>query len=263
MVGPAGGKARMDFYTAAKSCGLTTNLKQVLDAGDSRSYPGTGGKWLDMTSGGYDMFLGTTASAQSSDPTFHGTVGKHTDAEYFSVDGGDYFTYDTTQETWMKALAKSGPNTIVLLAYYGAITLQSFGNDGNTASERGMHLQPNSGKWTIAYTGTDGVVYREGFGGPDLPDPPSGPHFLGFSYDMSISGAGTIQINEATGSDVFGIAAHASDPTNTLRLGAKGDLTIIAGAGNRYYGSWIWQGTQLDGSAMLALFNTIRGRYNK
>lgn len=263
LVGPASGKARMDFYTAALMCGLSENLKQVLDAGDARSYPGSGGKWLDLTPGGYDMYQGTTASAQSTDPTFNGTVGKRTDAEYFSVDGGDYFTYDTTQEAWMKALAKPGPNTILLLCYYNALTMQSFGNDGNTAAEHGMHLQPNSNKWTIAYTGTDGVVYREGFGGPTIPAPPTGPHFLGFSYDMSISGVATIQVDEASGSDVFGVAAHSTDATNTLRLGAKGDVSIISGAGNRYYGSWIWQGTALDGSAMAALFNTIRGRYAK
>ena len=77
---------------------LTTNLKLCLDAGDINSYSGSGQKWLDRSGLGHDFFLGVDGSANTDDPTFNGSPGNASSNEYFSVDGGDFFRYDSTGE---------------------------------------------------------------------------------------------------------------------------------------------------------------------
>lgn len=86
--------------------GMTTGLKLCLDAGDSDSYS-SGQKWLDRSGGGYDFFLGTSSGSDSTDPTFSGAAGGQSASEYWSFDGGDYFTYDATNESWMDNIHKN------------------------------------------------------------------------------------------------------------------------------------------------------------
>ena len=89
---------------------LTTNLKLCLDAGDENSYT-SGQSWLDLSGGGYDFFLGATGSAEATDPTFNGSAGGLTSAEYFSiVSEPEYLTYDSALETWMNNLHKNSAN---------------------------------------------------------------------------------------------------------------------------------------------------------
>lgn len=86
---------------------LTTNLKLCLDAGDSASYS-SGQKWLDTSGGGYDFFRGADGGSSTDDPTFNGSAGGLSSAEFWSSDGGDFFTYDTTIEAWMDNLHQDG-----------------------------------------------------------------------------------------------------------------------------------------------------------
>lgn len=100
-------RRRVPLRYVLQSLGLTTNLKLCLDAGDAASYPGSGTKWLDTSGGGYDFNFGNGATS-STYPTFNGSAGGLSSSEYFSFDGGDYFTYDTTNEAWMNNLHKDG-----------------------------------------------------------------------------------------------------------------------------------------------------------
>jgi len=93
---------------------LDTNLKLCLDAGEGDSYT-SGQSWLDLAGSGYDFFLGQDGSSDSTDPTFNGVANTMTSSEYWSFDGGDYFTYDTTNETWMENLHKAGALLILVL----------------------------------------------------------------------------------------------------------------------------------------------------
>lgn len=97
------GTSLMDAITTA---GLAASTVFCLDAGDSGSYSGSGQTWADLSGNGYDFFLGATGSAASDDPTFNGSAGALTNAEYWSFDGGDYFRYDAaneaTFESWHK-----------------------------------------------------------------------------------------------------------------------------------------------------------------
>lgn len=70
---------------------VSTNLVMHLDAGNSSSYDGSSQTWTDLQ-GNYNLIRGTTSGSDSTDPTFNGTAGNRSSNEYFSVDGGDYFT---------------------------------------------------------------------------------------------------------------------------------------------------------------------------
>jgi hypothetical protein len=95
---------------------LTTNLELCLDAGSSDSYT-SGQKWLDQTDNGYDFHLGAGSGASSDDPTHNGTAGDLSSTEFFSFDGGDLFTYDSSNETWMNNLHKDGA-TFTIAGWY-------------------------------------------------------------------------------------------------------------------------------------------------
>lgn len=94
--GSSGGGADGSFYGNIVSAGLTTGLQVCLDAGALASYPGSGQIWSDLSGNGFDFLLGADNSATATDPTWNagGTAGALTSSEYFSLDGGDYFTLD-------------------------------------------------------------------------------------------------------------------------------------------------------------------------
>jgi len=106
---------------------LDTNLKCCLDVGAAASYT-SGQKWLDLAGSGYDFFRGVDVSASTDDPTFNGSAGGLSSAEYWSFDGGDYFQYDTSNETFMENLHKNGANFTIMALHYSATnnTLFSF-----------------------------------------------------------------------------------------------------------------------------------------
>src|SRR5690349_1915490 len=97
------------FLTVIQQLGLTTGLKLCLDAGDSASVAvGSQAKWLDVAGNGYDFYRGSSAAGDAAEPTFNGTPGNLSASEYFSSDGGDNFTYDSANESWMDNLHKDG-----------------------------------------------------------------------------------------------------------------------------------------------------------
>lgn len=102
---------------------LTTNLKLCLDAGDSDSYSGSGQTWTDVSGGGYNFYRGATSGAEGSDPTFNGTAGRLSVNEYFSLDGGDWFTYSAAIPSWVSDLHKNNAVfTIIAWTYANNVT---------------------------------------------------------------------------------------------------------------------------------------------
>jgi hypothetical protein len=82
-------------------CGLTTPLELCLDAGDANSYT-SGTQWIDTGGHQYDFNFGATTAA----PTFNGVAGTLSSAEFMSFDGGDDFTYEAANPTWVNAIHK-------------------------------------------------------------------------------------------------------------------------------------------------------------
>lgn len=103
---------------AIERLGLTTSLQVCLDAGDASSYDGTSQTWTDVSGNGNHFVRGTTSSTQSSDPTFNGTSGNQTGSEYFSHDGGDWFTLNQSAPSWQSSMHKSGAKYTVLMWQY-------------------------------------------------------------------------------------------------------------------------------------------------
>lgn len=130
------------LYSSILSAGLSANLKLCLDVGDPASYPGSGQPWLDRSGGGYDFNMGATSSAEASDPTFNGVAGRHADDTYWSFDGGDAFTYDSANETWMNALHQDNAVfTVFALTYLSAAgTAPLFGDNGGASTTTGLYL---------------------------------------------------------------------------------------------------------------------------
>lgn len=92
------------FITTLAEIGLTTGLELCLDAGDSDSYDPSiqVDKWLDVSGKGYDFYRGSSSVGDAKEPTFNGTAGGLSAAEFWSFDGGDCFNYDSANETWME-----------------------------------------------------------------------------------------------------------------------------------------------------------------
>jgi hypothetical protein len=117
LIGFAAGRGTDNLYDAIAGLGLGANLQLCLDAGDLASYDGASQTWNDRSGGGYNFYRGTTSGGEASDPAFNGPPGDPNSA-YFSFDGGDLFTYTTTNAAWMDALHKSGAAFSLFALYF-------------------------------------------------------------------------------------------------------------------------------------------------
>lgn len=94
-----------------KALRYETSLNLVVDAGDARSYPGTGQDWFDISGSGNHYFLGSSTGADGNDPAFFGGAGGS--GAHFLGDDTSYFTEasaHTYADNWHK---NNGVFTIV------------------------------------------------------------------------------------------------------------------------------------------------------
>jgi hypothetical protein len=116
-----------------QAAGLGSGLVFVVDAGDSRCYPGSGQDVFDATSNNNDFFLGTTSSAAADDPTFTGTAGALDETAYFAFDGADNICYNGTStfdDTWSNA---DGAFTVLAVFWPNASTTHTLGGNATSA----------------------------------------------------------------------------------------------------------------------------------
>lgn len=103
------GNNYLSFYDMLTDLNMTSGLKLCLDAGDARSYPGTGQSFYDRSSNAANFYLGDGSGSESTDPTFVGTAGDLLAGTYFSSDGGDYFTVASNDvPSWAQTFHKPG-----------------------------------------------------------------------------------------------------------------------------------------------------------
>lgn len=266
---PVLGTGNKTLAQAITDAGLTANSKLVLDAGDSASYSGAGQSWLDRSGGGYDFFRGATSGAEASDPTFTGSSGDLTSATYWSFDGGDYFTYDTTNEAWMQTLHKDGAVISAIAAVYLPNLVASAGLWGTSGNSPG----PGS---RMYFTDSEQLSYQVGKG--------SDPDVLVKSTDAGIStGAWHIvglSVNENGGnvsffyvdgaykqtgaSNTFDAAytnPSAANAAYTMQIAAMGNNEKMFESGARLGFLGIWQGTALSKANFDTLYADLKGRY--
>ena len=253
---------RDTFYSIIQRQGLTSNLKLCLDAGDGSSYT-SGQSWLDRSGNGYDFFRGTTSSAQASDPTFNGSADGRSSSEYWSTDGGDFFRYDTTNETWMQNIHKNNAQFTFVFWFYPISfggTDNLMGNQSGSAANIGFRFRTNIfGILNFQVSNASVLACDISLGTLNA----AAWNFIGFS------------LNEATGANgaLINVNGSASTATSTYTSPNAGSATytteILAGgnssgpwdSGTRIAGVIAWEGTTLTAAQLAALYQASRVRF--
>ncbi|BCG88505.1 hypothetical protein MesoLj113c_46150 [Mesorhizobium sp. 113-3-9] len=240
---------------------LTTNLKLCLDAGDSASLPAASTKWLDTAGGGYDFFLGTTAGAEATDPTINGTANARTLNEYLSFDGGDYLTYDTTNEAWMNNLHKdNAKNASAIWIWYPSTASNSlFGNSNQAPASIGVD-------WVVVATGNLKWAQRNGISTgvsvtSTLALTPGAWNFVAHSIDEA---AGTIVIQVNGSQETLAItyvSPSAAAASFTFQIGTRGNASTPMANTSRLASMAMWEGRTLTTAELTALFEASRRRF--
>jgi hypothetical protein len=245
---------------------LTTNLKLCVDAGDENSFT-SGQSWLDRSGGGYDFTLGATSGSSTDDPTFNGVAGGLSDAEYFTTDGGDFFEYDSAQETWMDALHKD--NAIYSWAgwvyWIDNSSVQSLWGDFDinqttvgascafvNASDVQQVLLAHGGGSTWAF-------YKVGVTTLNA----SAWNFC--AGTINEAGGGSASFFYTNGTDDAAFDAAYTSPSSS---GAQGILRIWNTEGvyfppnlSRIAGLMMWQGTALTAANFDTIYDATKGRF--
>lgn len=248
--------------------GLQSGLKLCLDAGDALSYT-SGQSWLDRSGGGYDFFLGATSGSEASDPTFNGVAGAASSAEYFSFDGGDFFTYDTSNETWMEELHKD--SAFVAMAswfYLPASTAQTFWIFSNEDTSSTPY-HPRFIFGVATFSNRLRVIQMGDSGAPPTQAETTTPTnslnhlewvFGGFTLDEAASSI-VFQINGTQYTNSYSFTAPSNNSGGGYRIGSMGDAVAPALAGTRLAQLAIWQGTVPTTTQLDAYFQATRGRF--
>lgn len=253
IAGKAG--AHPTLLQAINSLGLATNLKLCLDAGDNSSVAsGSQTKWLDVSGNGYDFNRGSTSASQSSDPTFNGAPGGQSLNEYYSFDGGDYFTYDAANETWMESLHKNSATFTALFWHYAKGSVDLFTTGASTGVTWSVDpvgiatLVCRNGGSLVAYAGyTTG-----GFSALDR------WNCFGFSLNEAASTFEFAVNNGANSNSVTYSSPSAGAASIVMQIMSS---TVLAPSGSRTAACAFWQGTALVGADMLKIYNATRSRF--
>jgi hypothetical protein len=246
--------------------GLATNLKLCLDAGDRDSYNAAvqTDKWLDRSGGGYDFFRGSGTGADAADPTFNGTAGGFSSGEYWSFDGGDYFTYDTTNETWMQNIHKDNA-AVTLLSWFMIPTAESYsiiGNMTNGPTEIGFAWRGNGvGSLQFLIGGNTGSNVFQTAAAFDFVPTASAWTFA----CLSLNEAANVSLLNRNGTELSDACTYtspsASSATYTTQIGARGNAGTPFRSTSRLAMLAVWEGTALSASQMASLYLATKGRF--
>jgi hypothetical protein len=258
---------RGGFYNAIgaiRALGLETNLQLCLDAGDNASAPSGATSWLDTSGNGHDFFRGAAGTGEATDPTQNGTPGALTSAEYWSFDGGDFFTYDTTNETWMQNLHKDNA------AYSAAMWVFAPSALGATNNDLIATRQPSATGWQMDIPGTTGRLQLfVGNGAGSVCNPATTAtvnanawNFVACSLDESVGANGCVlQINDTQELKTSTYTSPSSgDAAGTMKIGgsvAPGNMLV---SGFRIASLSMWS-RALSAAELTNYLNATRDRY--
>lgn len=249
------------MFSAIERLGLTSGLKLCLDASDINSYSGAGQSWLDTSGNGYDFFRGSTSASQATDPTFNGVAGAQSSSEYWSFDGGDYFTYDTADETWMQNIHKNNAQfTLCAWVYLGAVANMAVAGTTSTDPAKGCWAMGVSAasKLEIDILNTSGSAY-EALSTQTVSV--NAWSFLGVSINES-AGTGTLQVGDVQQA----ITPTYSSPLSTnsdapMQIGAAGSSLQPLANGSRVAIFSAWEGASLLSGDMLSIYNATKSKF--
>lgn len=248
-------------YELTGLLGLRSGLKLCLDAGDSASYT-SGQPWLDRSGNGYDFNRGATSSSEASDPTFNGTAGNLSSSEYFSVNGSQYFTYDSANEPWMTNFHKAGAKLGV--AAWVQIAAGSFSRVlcGTRAAD------PAAVGWALVLNGSDTLSYVVSKGGS--------PNALSFAIGtlpedswqfVAVAGdeAAGVFVGMIGGAVTVGGSSYSSpsssDATYTMQIFSGGNSAQLPSNGSRIAEFLAWEGVTPSLGQLMAYYQASRTRF--
>lgn len=245
--------------------GLTGGLKLCLDAGDINSWPGSGQKWLDTSGGGYDFYRGAGSGAEGSDPTFNGTPGGLSANEYWSSDGGDFFTYDSANEAWMNNLHKNNAiGTIFAVIYPVAGNGNWILATQSTLSETGIQFSAGSDDTWLSFSVVSGTLDVSSIGATE----PVANNWNSVAVSWDEAATGFFWLNgshsQVSGSDTWAAsyaAPSGGNATDTLTIGALGGGLQPMVSGSRLACVAVWEGTRLLKGTLDDLWSRLKGRY--
>ena len=231
---------------------LEPGLQLCLDAGDAASYT-SGQKWLDRANG-YDFFLGTTGGAEASDPTFNGVAGNLSENEYFSVDGADFFRYDSTNEAWMDSLHKDNAKLSACGWFYIntlGVSQGLFGDSNSGFGGIGVSLSLQSSnilRFAQAYGGSPTAKLSS------VATVPSGWNFLGVSIDEGAT-VGILQINSIQETQTYSYTTPSSSSASfTFEIGSYGSADSPLASGDRIGAFMMWSGVALTAAQLMSIY---------
>lgn len=249
-----------------RRCGLTSGLKLCLDAGDANSYS-SGQSWLDTSGNGYDFFRGATSGAEGSDPTFNGTAGRRSSGEYWSFDGGDFFRYDTTNETWMNNLHKDNAK----FTFFAVVQPGGTGAASTRLSSTGVYTVSTCCEWVLTSSASERQTLAIGNGASEVLNQTSvatiisgATHVVAVTLDESVGADGGAFFIDGTWETFTSTYASPSTGSsgNTMHIGCRADE--IYGwlfAASRLSMFAAWEGVALSKEQLNALYMHTRGRF--
>lgn len=240
--------------------------KLCLDAGDINSVAsGSQTKWLDVSGNGYDFFRGSDATSQTSDPTFNGPPGGQSASEFYGFDGGDFFAYDSANETWMQNIHKDGAAfTILGWVYVAGGSCYIISDESSSTSEGCFNISVTGGTPTfrLQVLNTSGNALLQ-----------LGPAvtlntwtFFGVTVEES-AGTGTWQGQSTQSSFTSTYSSPLStNSSSTIRLGAPGAGSFFPNSfllpnGSRMNSIVIWEGTALSAAQLDAVYQGTKAKF--
>lgn len=264
-LGNGGGVQKRTMYQHIRRLGLLNGLKLCLDAGDADSYNSAvqTTKWLDTSGNGYDFYRGTSTGGDAAEPTFNGTAGKLSSSEYWSFDGGDYFLYDASNETWMNNIHKDNAKFTFAFWYYpaGSTISRIFGTGATTANvgffvfvrtdTGGLGIQIKNG------SGSNAMAAEAAVGAVD-----GAWQFFAVSVDEAANTAILMRNGLATTVSGAYTSPSAASATYAMHIGSGGNgATVPIANGGRLSGAPVWEGVALDAGQLRAIHHATRWRF--
>lgn len=124
-----------------------------LDAGLSASYA-SGQTWANIVAApadgsgitAYDFLRGNTSGAEATDPTFNGVAGTNSAAEFWSFDGGDYFTLTGSTTAFLSSIHKAAATfTWYAFAQTGSSSCAGGFCGTTNTTDTGFHIEGTGG----------------------------------------------------------------------------------------------------------------------
>jgi hypothetical protein len=190
---------------------VTSGLVLCLDAGNRKSYPGTGTTWTDLSG--------------------NGNTGTLTGAGYNSANGGS-ITFDGTDDFVTYSLASPFAETVIVWAKSAGNTWNADGWMSHSRSINGHHLHPSFNLKRMEYYVADSTGGGSVFIGAYVPTEITTPHMYSYTTNGSNLHKGYFDTTEVVSSSSS--ITRTTTPTAVTQYLGRDSILTRFGNGNIY-----------------------------